>query len=215
MKLKDIEFKDNQVSLGVRLFLFLILLTLRITIECPYLRRVLFNSKIFYDEKASGRPFSIAYGACVSEVILDTLTGEYRFLRADILHDVGHSINPAIDLGRVEGAFIQGLGWLTMEELWWDQAGQLKTHAPSTYKIPTCRDIPLDLRVELMPEVSNQEDTIYRSKAVGEPPFMLAISGWLAIKDAVQQFLEMFAYLLIVQLPPNMFSWLFRKFGAS
>ena len=106
-------------------------------------------------------------------------------MRADILHDVGHSINPAIDLGQVEGAFIQGLGWLTMEELWWDQAGQLKTHAPSTYKIPTCRDIPLDLRVELMPEVSNQEDTIYRSKAVGEPPFMLAISGWLAIKDAV------------------------------
>ena len=185
---KNIEFKNNQVILGDKTISF------SDFIDLAYHNRVSLSStgfystpKIYYDrEKASGRPFFyFAYGACVSEVILDTLTGEYRFLRADILHDVGHSINPGIDLGQVEGAFIQGLGWLTMEELWWDKAGQLKTHAPSTYKIPTCRDIPLDLRVELMPEVSNQEDTIYRSKAVGEPPFMLAISGWLAIKDAV------------------------------
>ena len=188
VKADHIEFNDNQVILGDKMMSF------SDFIDLAYHNRVSLSStgfystpKIFYDrEKASGRPFFyFAYGACVSEVVLDTLTGEYRFLRADILHDVGHSINPAIDLGQVEGAFIQGLGWLTMEELWWDKAGQLKTHAPSTYKIPTCRDIPLDLRVELMPDVSNQEDTIYRSKAVGEPPFMLAISGWLAIKDAV------------------------------
>ncbi len=188
VKTQEIKFKSNQVLAGTKSLPFAEF------IDLAYHHRVSLSStgfyatpKIFYDrDRASGRPFFYyAYGACVSEVIVDTLTGEYRFLRADILHDVGHSINPAIDLGQVEGAFIQGLGWLTMEELCWDQQGRLKTHAPSTYKIPTCRDIPLDLRVDLMPQVSNQEDTIYRSKAVGEPPFMLAISGWLAIKDAV------------------------------
>ena len=143
--------------------------------------------KIFYDrETATGRPFLyFAYGACVSEVLVDTLTGEYIFTRSDILHDVGKSLNPALDMGQIEGAFVQGVGWLTMEELWWDQKGSLKTHAPSTYKIPTCRDIPRDFRVEIMEGVSNREDTIHKSKAVGEPPFMLGIATWLAIKDAV------------------------------
>ena len=183
-----VKFIDNEVHFGHTKVAFDKL------IDLAYHHRISLSStgfyatpKIYYDrENASGRPFFYyAYGACVSEVVVDVLTGEYRFLRADILHDVGHSINPAIDLGQVEGAFIQGLGWLTMEELWWNEQGHLKTHAPSTYKIPTCRDIPIDLRVQLMPEVSNREDTIYRSKAVGEPPFMLAISGWLAIKDAI------------------------------
>lgn len=188
VKPDTVKFVDSAVHFGETKVAFDEL------IDLAYHHRVSLSStgfyatpKIFYDrEKASGRPFFYyAYGACVSEVVIDVLSGEYRFLRADILHDVGHSINPAIDLGQVEGAFIQGLGWLTMEELWWNEQGHLKTHAPSTYKIPTCRDIPIDLRVQLMPEVSNREDTIYRSKAVGEPPFMLAISGWLAIKDAI------------------------------
>jgi len=143
--------------------------------------------KIHYDRKTfSGRPFFYyAYGAAVSEVIIDTLTGEYRLSRVDILHDCGQSLNPAIDLGQVEGGFIQGMGWLTAEELWWDQQGQLKTHAPSTYKIPVCSDLPADFRVELLQSGKNTEDTIYRSKAVGEPPLMLALSVFYAIKDAV------------------------------
>jgi xanthine dehydrogenase large subunit len=142
---------------------------------------------IHYDRKTfSGRPFYYyAYGAAVSEVIIDTLTGEYRPLRVDILHDCGRSLNPAIDLGQVEGGFIQGMGWLTTEELWWNQQGDLKTHAPSTYKIPVCSDLPVDFRVTLLESAANREATIHRSKAVGEPPLMLAISVFHAIKDAV------------------------------
>jgi xanthine dehydrogenase large subunit len=103
----------------------------------------------------------------------------------DILHDAGNSLNPALDLGQVEGGFLQGAGWLTAEELWWNGAGQLQTHAPSTYKIPTARDWPANARVELFAGAGNREDTIYRSKAVGEPPLMLAISVFHAIRDAV------------------------------
>jgi xanthine dehydrogenase large subunit len=133
-----------------------------------------------------GTPFYyFAYGAAVTEVLVDTLTGEYRFTRADLLHDCGRSLNPAIDLGQVEGAYIQGLGWLTMEELWWDYTGRLRTHAPSTYKIPTARDLPEDFRVRLVSGRDNPANTVFRSKAVGEPPFMLGISAWLALKDAV------------------------------
>ena len=133
-----------------------------------------------------GRPFYyFAYGAAVTEVLVDTLTGEYRFTRADLLHDCGRSLNPAIDLGQVEGAYVQGLGWLTMEELWWDDKGRLRTHAPSTYKIPTARDLPEDFRVRLVAGRENPANTVFRSKAVGEPPFMLGISAWLALKDAV------------------------------
>lgn len=143
--------------------------------------------KIHYDPRTlKGRPFFyFAYGAAVSEVAIDTLTGETRLLRADILHDVGRSLNPAIDLGQVEGGFVQGMGWLTSEELWWSAEGRLMTHAPSTYKIPVASDVPADLRVALWSRGENVEDSVHRSKAVGEPPLMLAISVLHAIKDAV------------------------------
>lgn len=133
-----------------------------------------------------GRPFYyFAYGVAATEVLVDVFTGEYRFTRADLLHDCGSSLNPAIDLGQVEGGYLQGLGWLTLEELWWDAKGRLRTHAPSTYKIPTARDLPEDFRVQLVSGRANPAETIFRSKAVGEPPLMLGISGWLALKDAV------------------------------
>jgi xanthine dehydrogenase large subunit len=143
--------------------------------------------KIHYDrETFSGRPFFyFAYGAAVSEVIVDTLTGEYRLLRVDIVHDCGDSLNPAVDLGQVEGGYVQGVGWLTSEELCWNDAGELTTHAPSTYKIPTCSDLAPDFRVQLLQNAANREDTIYRSKAVGEPPLMLGISAFHAIRDAI------------------------------
>lgn len=143
--------------------------------------------KIHYDrETASGRPFYyFAYGMACSEVMIDTLTGEYKVTRVDISHDVGRSLNPAIDRGQIEGGFIQGMGWLTSEELWWDDAGRLRTHAPSTYKIPACSDRPDDFRLELWSSGRNVEKTIHRSKAVGEPPLMLAISVHRAIADAI------------------------------
>ncbi len=143
--------------------------------------------KVHYDrETFSGRPFFyFAYGAATTEVIVDTLTGEYRMTRVDILHDCGDSLNPAMDLGQVEGGFIQGAGWLTSEELCWNDRGHLTTHAPSTYKIPTCSDVPVDFRVRLLENAANREDTIYRSKAVGEPPLMLALSVFHAIRDAI------------------------------
>ena len=133
-----------------------------------------------------GRPFFyFAYGASVSEVEIDTLTGEYRLRRADILHDVGSSLNPAIDLGQIEGGFVQGMGWLTTEELWWDPQGRLRTHAPSTYKIPAVGDVPSDFRVSIWQRGRNRENTVYRSKAVGEPPLMHGISVFHALRDAV------------------------------
>ncbi|MEX1994845.1 MAG: xanthine dehydrogenase molybdopterin binding subunit [Steroidobacteraceae bacterium] len=143
--------------------------------------------KIGYDPKTmTGRPFFyFCYGAAVSEVVIDTLSGESRLLRVDILHDVGASLNPAIDLGQVEGGFIQGVGWLTSEELWWDAEGRLRTHAPSTYKIPTAYDWPRIFNVDLVQWSRNREDSIYRSKAVGEPPLMLAMSVFFAIRDAI------------------------------
>ena len=143
--------------------------------------------KIAYDPKTlTGRPFYyFAYGAAVSEVVIDTLTGESRLLRVDILHDVGRPINPAIELGQVEGGFMQGVGWLTSEELWWDEAGRLMTHSPSTYKIPTAHDWPETFNVELLAWGRNKEENLYRSKAVGEPPLMLALSVFYTIKDAV------------------------------
>jgi xanthine dehydrogenase large subunit len=143
--------------------------------------------KISWDrEKVSGRPFYyFAYGAACSEVIVDTMTGEMRVTRVDILHDVGKSLNPAIDIGQIEGGFVQGMGWLTTEELVWDSAGRLRTIAPSTYKIPTASDVPADFRVSLYESGGNREDSIYHSKAVGEPPLMLAISVFSAISDAI------------------------------
>ncbi|MBV7430946.1 MULTISPECIES: xanthine dehydrogenase molybdopterin binding subunit [unclassified Acidovorax] len=142
--------------------------------------------KIHYDKATlTGRPFYyFAYGAACSEVVIDTLTGESRVLKVDILHDVGHSINPAIDIGQIEGGFVQGMGWLTTEQLVWNDKGTLATHAPSTYKIPATGDIPAHFRVNLWPE-ANREDNVGGSKAVGEPPFMLAISVYEALRNAV------------------------------
>jgi xanthine dehydrogenase large subunit len=173
-------------------------------VMAAYLARVQLWSDGFYAtpglhwdrERLKGKPFFyFAYGAGVSEVIVDTLTGESTLLRADLLHDVGKSLNPALDIGQIEGAYIQGMGWLTMEELWWQpadakapgggrNAGLLMTHAPSTYKIPTANDIPAVFNTHLF-ENSNPADSIHRSKAVGEPPLLLGFSVFLAIRDAI------------------------------
>ena len=158
-----------------------------------YMNRVQLSATGFYKtpeihwDRATGRgkPFYyFAYGAACSEVTIDTLTGEYRVDRVDIVHDVGRSLNPAIDMGQIEGGFIQGMGWLTTEELVWDEKGRLRTHAPSTYKIPTCADRPEAFNIRLL-ENENPKATVHRSKAVGEPPLMLAISVWQALSDAV------------------------------
>ena len=159
-----------------------------------YMNRVQLSAAGFYKtpkihwDRATGKghPFYyFAYGASVSEVTIDTLTGEYTVDRVDILHDVGKSLNPAIDIGQIEGGFIQGMGWLTTEELVWDAKGQLRTHAPSTYKIPLASDIPPVFNVHLAEWSVNREPTIGRSKAVGEPPFMLAMSVVEALSMAV------------------------------
>ncbi|PCJ48982.1 MAG: xanthine dehydrogenase molybdopterin binding subunit [Gammaproteobacteria bacterium] len=163
-------------------------------IQQAYMGRVSLSStgyyktpKIHFDRKTGkGRPFFYyAIGAAVSEVLIDTLTGENKLLRVDILHDVGQSLNPAIDIGQIEGGFIQGMGWLTTEELVWDQKGELLSNNAATYKIPAIGDVPEDFRVSLLADDPNREQTIYNSKAVGEPPLMLSISVWSAIKDAI------------------------------
>ena len=162
-------------------------------VEAAYRARVQLSGTGFYTTptidfdraKGWGRPFYyFAYGAACSEVMIDTTTGEMRILRADLLHDVGRSLNPAVDLGQIEGGFVQGAGWLTSEELVFDKDGRLMTHAPSTYKIPTALDVPEDFRVSFF-ENENREETIWRSKAVGEPPLMLAISVFASIADAI------------------------------
>jgi xanthine dehydrogenase large subunit len=138
--------------------------------------------------RGEGRPFYyFAYGAAVTEVVVDGLSGENRILRADILHDCGASLNPALDIGQIEGGYVQGAGWLTVEELVWDATGRLSTHAPSTYKIPACSDRPEVFNVALW-DAENPRPTIHRSKAVGEPPFMLGISALMALSDAVAAF---------------------------
>ena len=141
---------------------------------------------IYFDRQTGqGKPFYyFSYGMSVSEVEIDTLTGQHKLLRTDIIQDVGDSINEGIDRGQIEGGFVQGLGWVTTEELKWDKKGNLLTHSPDTYKIPTVNDIPKIFNVELLKDVPNP-GTIRRSKAVGEPPLMLALSVWLAIKDAI------------------------------
>jgi xanthine dehydrogenase large subunit len=146
-----------------------------------------FTPEIHWDRATGkGMPFYyFAYGAACSEVLIDTMTGEMKVTRVDILHDVGHSLNPAIDIGQIEGGFVQGMGWLTTEELVYDAKGVLRTHAPSTYKIPCASDVPEDFRVALYKSKGNVMDTIYRSKAVGEPPLILPISVWCAVMDAV------------------------------
>ena len=180
-------FEANHVRVGGDVFPFADF------IKAAYMARIQLSAagfyktpKIHWDRAAGkGRPFYyFAYGAAVSEVSVDTLTGEYQVDRTDILHDVGKSLNPALDLGQVEGAFIQGMGWLTTEELFWDDKGRLRTHAPSTYKIPLASDRPRTFNVKLAEWSVNKEETIRRSKAVGEPPLMLAVSVLEAISMA-------------------------------
>jgi xanthine dehydrogenase large subunit len=185
---RDVAFVGGSVSVGDKTLDFAELVQLawfdRVSLSATGFYK---TPKINYDrETFSGQPFFYyAYGAAVSEVIVDTLTGENRILRVDILHDCGDSLNPAMDIGQVEGGFVQGAGWLTSEEVCWNDKGELQTHAPSTYKIPTCSDLAPDFRVTLLENAANREDTIYRSKAVGEPPLMLAISVFHAIRDAI------------------------------
>ncbi|MBU2960530.1 xanthine dehydrogenase molybdopterin binding subunit [Citreicella sp. C3M06] len=183
----EVIFADGSVRVGEEVMSF------EVAAKLCYEGRVSLSSTGFYKTpkvewdriKGQGRPFFyFAYGAACSEVVLDTLTGEYRILRTDILHDAGASLNPAIDIGQIEGGYVQGAGWLTTEELVWDDRGRLRTHAPSTYKIPACSDRPEVFNVALW-DGANREETIYRSKAVGEPPFMLGISAFLALSDAV------------------------------
>lgn len=184
----DIQFINNTVIAGAKKMSFAEFCQLaymhRISLSATGFYR---TPSIYYDrDKGQGRPFFyFANGAAVSEVLIDTLTGEYKVLRVDICHDVGQSLNPAIDIGQIEGAFIQGMGWLTTEELKWDEHGRLLTINPAAYKIPTIGDTPATFNVELLPDSPNVEATISHSKAVGEPPFMLAISVWSALRDAV------------------------------
>ena len=184
---EDVIFAAGQVSAGGHHLPFTQL------IQNAYLARISLSAtgyyrtpKIYYDrETGSGRPFFyFANGAAVSEVSVDTLTGEYTLDKVDILHDVGTSLNPAIDRGQIEGGFIQGMGWLTTEDLRWDDTGRLISNNMATYKIPAIGDTPAHFNVALF-DRPNAEDSIYHSKAVGEPPFMLAISVWCAIKDAI------------------------------
>ncbi|SDE78642.1 xanthine dehydrogenase, molybdenum binding subunit apoprotein [Salipiger thiooxidans] len=185
---EEVRFVPGHVQVGAQL------LSWEQVIKAAYMARVHLSAAGFYktpdihwDRAAGkGRPFYYyAYGASCSEVTIDTLTGEYRVERTDILHDVGRSLNPVLDRGQVEGAFVQGMGWLTTEELWWDQKGALRTHAPSTYKIPLASDRPRVFNVSLAEWSENRERTIKRSKAVGEPPFMLGISVFEALSMAV------------------------------
>ncbi|MBT8424285.1 MAG: molybdopterin-dependent oxidoreductase, partial [Silicimonas sp.] len=184
---EDVRFDNGMVHVGGES------LTFEEVVKDAYMARISLSSTGFYKTpkivwdriKGEGRPFFyFAYGAAVTEVVIDTLTGENRILRADILHDCGASLNPAIDIGQIEGGYVQGAGWLTTEELVWDDKGRLTTHAPSTYKIPACSDRPDVFNVALW-DGENREETIYRSKAVGEPPFMLGISALMALSDAV------------------------------
>jgi xanthine dehydrogenase large subunit len=185
---EQIVFLPNRVRVGNQEIAFADL------VRQAYFARVQLSAAGFYKtpkihwdrDKGQGRPFYyFAYGASCSEVSIDTLTGEYVIERTDILHETGKSLNRAIDLGQVEGGFIQGVGWLTTEELWWDAKGQLRTHAPSTYKIPLASDRPKVFNTRLADWPEAAEPTVYRSKAVGEPPFMLAMSVFHALSDAV------------------------------
>ena len=183
----QVKFAGGQVQIGQTTIPF------TEAVKTCYLNRVSLSATGFYKTpdlqwdriKGQGRPFFyFAYGAAVTEVVIDTLTGENRILRADLLHDTGASLNPALDIGQIEGAYVQGAGWLTTEELVWDAKGALRTHAPSTYKIPACSDRPRVFNVALWNQ-PNPAETVYRSKAVGEPPFMLGISALLALSHAV------------------------------
>ena len=186
----SVRFEDGKIYVGEEV------LTFEEAASQCYQGRISLSATGFYKTpkvewdriKGQGRPFFyFAYGASVTEVVVDRLSGENLILRSDILHDAGASLNPDLDIGQVEGGYVQGAGWLTTEELVWDGKGRLSTHAPSTYKIPACSDRPDVFNVDLWGG-QNREDSIYRSKAVGEPPFMLGISAYLALSHAVSQF---------------------------
>jgi len=184
----EIVFAQNRIYAGNRSMSFAELAALswekRVSLSATGYYR---TPKIHWDFATNtGRPFYyFTYGVAAAEVAVDTLTGESRVLRAELVQDCGQSLNPAIDLGQIEGAFVQGMGWLTTEELVWDDKGRLRTHGPSTYKIPGSRDVPPVFNVRILPDAPNREETVFRSKAVGEPPLMLALSVWLAIRDAI------------------------------
>jgi xanthine dehydrogenase large subunit len=184
---EEVRFADGYVHLGAKRVTFKEFVGRAYMARVPLFAMGYYRTPKIHWNRAEfrGRPFFyFAYGAAISEVAIDTLTGESRILHVDILHDVGASLNPAIDIGQIEGGFLQGAGWLTSEELWWTPEGELKTHAPSTYKIPTAYDWPASFRVRFF-DAANREETIHFSKAVGEPPLMLAISVFHAMRDAV------------------------------
>ena len=183
----DVSFSKGHVRVAAKSYRF------SEVAQIAYQARISLSATGFYKTpdiqwdriKGQGRPFFyFAYGAAITEVVIDTLTGENRILRTDILHDAGASLNPALDIGQIEGGYVQGAGWLTTEELVWDQKGRLRTHAPSTYKIPACSDRPDIFNVDLW-DGENPADTISKSKAVGEPPFMLGVSAFFALSDAI------------------------------
>jgi xanthine dehydrogenase large subunit len=184
----DVLFASNRIYAGNRSVSFAELAALAWEKRVPLSAAGFYRTpKIHWDVNSNtGRPFYyFTYGAAAAEVAVDTLTGETRVLRAELIQDCGRSLNPAIDLGQIEGAFVQGMGWLTTEELDWDAAGRLRTHGPSTYKIPGSRDVPAIFNARILADAPNREATLFRSKAVGEPPLMLAISVFLAIRDAI------------------------------
>ena len=181
-------YKNGNIYIGNRIFNF------EQIIKEAYLSRISLSSSGFYstpkinfDKKTfKGRPFYyFCYGAAVTEVTIDTFTGESVLDRVDILHDVGNAINPALERGQIEGGFVQGQGWLTMEEVVWDKSGKIKTYSPSTYKIPAINDIPKKFNVEIFKKGSNVEEVVNKAKTTGEPPLMLAMSVFFAIKDAI------------------------------
>ena len=183
----DVSFSEGYVRVADKNYTF------SEAAQLAYQARISLSATGFYKTpdiqwdriEGQGRPFFyFAYGAAITEVAVDTLTGENRILRTDILHDAGASLNPALDIGQIEGGYVQGAGWLTTEELIWDQKGRLRTHAPSTYKIPACSDRPDIFNVDLW-DGENPAETIFKSKAVGEPPFMLGVSAFFALSDAV------------------------------
>ncbi len=185
----EIVFNNNEVKIANKIISF------KDFIKQAYLARTALSATGFYKTpeihydlvKAKGQPFFYyANGVAITEVAVDILTGESKTLRTDILHDAGKSINPAIDIGQIEGGYVQGLGWLTSEELKWDEKGRLTSANPATYKIPTANDVPEIFNVELLEDTPNVANTIFHSKAVGEPPLMLAISAWCAIRDAIR-----------------------------
>jgi xanthine dehydrogenase large subunit len=199
----EIVFSSNRIYAGNRSISFAELAALswekRVSLSATGFYR---TPKIYWDfVTGSGRPFYyFTYGVAAAEVAIDTLSGEMRVLRAELIQDCGESINPAIDLGQIEGAFVQGMGWLTTEELVWDTKGTLRTHGPSTYKIPGSRDVPPIFNARILQNAPNREETIFRSKAVGEPPLMLAISVWLAVRDAISS-LSNYKLALVIDAP--------------